>query len=150
MCSFIAAVVLTCFVLYAKCEEERIIETNNGLVRGLSQTTLINNVDYYAFKGIPYAKTPIADLRFKVRFFVNISQAKNTQTEQKHSGFSEFSLTWTSILNVFQAPEPVDSWKPNVLDALNYSHICIQPTDFWQDLSPQHEDCLYLNVFVPG
>ena len=44
----------------------KIVQTNNGLVRGKQLLTLFDNVPYYAFKGIPYAKPPIGDLRFKV------------------------------------------------------------------------------------
>lgn len=49
--------------------ESKVIETNVGKIRGLRQTTLIKEVDFYSFKGIPYAESPIGRLRFKVRFF---------------------------------------------------------------------------------
>ncbi|XP_058804712.1 uncharacterized protein LOC131671922 [Phymastichus coffea] len=41
-----------------------IIKTTSGPVRGLLSTT-IENVKYAAFKGIPYARPPVDDLRFK-------------------------------------------------------------------------------------
>lgn len=43
------------------------VETLNGLVRGVQNKTLLKGVSFYAFKGIPYAKPPIGDLRFKVK-----------------------------------------------------------------------------------
>lgn len=49
-----------------------------------------------------------------------------------------------------QAPVPITSWKPKVIDAFQYGNSCIQQSaaiGFW---GPQSEDCLYLNVFVPG
>lgn len=42
------------------------IETENGAVRGKLDRTFLQNMPYYAFKGIPYAKPPIRELRFKV------------------------------------------------------------------------------------
>lgn len=44
----------------------KVIETDNGSIRGVRNTTLLNGVIFYSFRGIPYAKAPIADLRFKV------------------------------------------------------------------------------------
>lgn len=41
-------------------------KTINGHLRGLKQTS-IEGFDFYAFKGIPYAKPPVGELRFKVR-----------------------------------------------------------------------------------
>lgn len=46
----------------------RIVETKSGRVRGIRKQTLLNEVEYYSFKGIPYAKAPIGKLRFKVGF----------------------------------------------------------------------------------
>lgn len=49
----------------------RTVQTKSGAIRGAQQTTLLKGVDYYAFKGIPYAKAPIGDLRFRVSFVEN-------------------------------------------------------------------------------
>lgn len=43
-----------------------IVETRNGPVRGVLKNTILKDVPYYSFKGIPYAKPPIGSLRFKV------------------------------------------------------------------------------------
>lgn len=55
-------------------------QTNNGLVEGTEQTTLFGK-KYYAFRGLPYAETPITgkdpytgaevDRRFRVMKTVN-------------------------------------------------------------------------------
>lgn len=50
------------------CSKHKVIETNNGKVRGVRKTTLIQKLDFYSFKGIPYAKSPTGELRFKVKF----------------------------------------------------------------------------------
>lgn len=50
----------------AKSDYYRIATTEYGEVQGILKTTLLNDVDYYAFKGIPYAESPVGKLRFKV------------------------------------------------------------------------------------
>lgn len=45
--------------------KEPIVQTKNGTLRGVVQRN-VENEDYCAFKGIPYAQPPIGDLRFKV------------------------------------------------------------------------------------
>lgn len=47
----------------------KIVDTSYGQIRGARKTTLIKNIDFYSFKGIPYAKSPTGDLRFKVSVF---------------------------------------------------------------------------------
>lgn len=44
-----------------------VVETPSGAVRGLVLRTVWNSVKYSSFKGIPYAKPPLGDLRFKVK-----------------------------------------------------------------------------------
>lgn len=46
-----------------------VVNTVNGLVRGKKFLTLYESKPYYSFKGIPYAKPPLGDLRFKVQRF---------------------------------------------------------------------------------
>lgn len=48
-------------------DQYKVIDTNNGQVRGARGTTLLKNLTFYSFKGIPYAKPAIDDLRFKVK-----------------------------------------------------------------------------------
>lgn len=45
--------------------ETFIVDTNYGPVRGLKRTSAVGE-QYYSLRGIPYAKAPIGDLRFKV------------------------------------------------------------------------------------
>lgn len=47
-------------------EEFCTINTNSGQIRGKQNRTLFDNKTYYSFRGIPFAKPPIGDLRFKV------------------------------------------------------------------------------------
>lgn len=51
-----------------------------------------------------------------------------------------------------QAPEPIEPWTPRVHDAFEYGSTCIHPNELFNiaDNYPQSEDCLFLNIFVPG
>lgn len=50
-----------------KIMEERpiVVGTTYGAVVGSKRTTILGDV-FYSFLGIPYAKPPVGDLRFKV------------------------------------------------------------------------------------
>lgn len=55
----------------------------------------------------------------------------------------------------FRPPEPKKSWKPEIWDAREFRHNCLQDSspDFmgWpQPLDTLSEDCLYLNVYAPA
>ena len=47
-------------------EEYVTVTTESGEVRGRTDVTLLEERTFYSFKGIPYAKPPVGDLRFKV------------------------------------------------------------------------------------
>lgn len=66
ICYFVAAIISTFEVSQRTCDDFKVIETGDGAVRGVKETTFWKRVDYYSFKGIPYAKKPIGRLRFKV------------------------------------------------------------------------------------
>lgn len=88
------------------------VETRNGAVRGLVKKTLLHQKPYYSYRGIPFAKPPLGELRFK-------------------------------------APEPVESWRPKTFDAFEYGKSCSQLFFPGVHLDTS-ENCLFLNVFVPG
>lgn len=60
---------LVCIAQAKSNAKEKIVATKNGKVRGYRHTTMIKKVDYFGFKGIPYAKSPTDELRFKVSSF---------------------------------------------------------------------------------
>ena len=88
----------------------QVISIESGQVRGQKLRTLIENREYYAFRGIPFAQTPIGNLRFK-------------------------------------APKKVLPWNGTVLDAFEYKRVCSQVIEM---VHYGDEDCLHINVFVPG
>lgn len=45
---------------------------------------------------------------------------------------------------------PVEPWAPNILDALEHGDTCVRPNQFGPDKLTQDENCLFLNVYVPG
>lgn len=44
----------------------KIVETENGSIRGIRMNTLLQKRDYFSFRGIRYAEPPVGELRFKV------------------------------------------------------------------------------------
>lgn len=48
-----------------------------------------------------------------------------------------------------KAPEPIVQWN-GTLDAFKYQNSCYQQSLGFGDPPGQSEDCLYLNIFVPG
>lgn len=60
-------IVLLLFAVNADSfDKYKVVETANGKIRGTLNTTMLNGIPFYSFKGIPYAKPPIGRLRFKV------------------------------------------------------------------------------------
>lgn len=53
-------------------DKHKVAETTNGKIRGILNTTLLNDIPFYAFKGIPYAKAPLGPLRFKVHTYKSL------------------------------------------------------------------------------
>lgn len=53
-------------IAHESAHEYAIVFTHSGVVRGKRLNTLYDDGQYYAFKGIPYAKSPVDELRFKV------------------------------------------------------------------------------------
>lgn len=61
-----------------------------------------------------------------------------------------FHLKILKINTIVQAPEPIESWSPNILDAFEHGYICHQTDRFVTPLWPKSEDCLTLNIYAPG
>lgn len=57
-------------VVFSHCAMREVVQTNNGRIRGVFKQTLIEKVNYFSFKGIPYAKSPTGELRFEVSFWI--------------------------------------------------------------------------------
>lgn len=146
-------IVLFYFVVFTfmHCEcgisnEYKSVETYDGIVRGQLKQTLIRNVSYYAFLGIPYAEKPINELRFKVRIFryhilwifIHLFAIIHEKEGKK------------KIIAFVQAPEAIASCNPHIFDAFEYGNSCIQQSNALGNAGPESEDCLYLNIFVPG
>ncbi|KAG4072167.1 hypothetical protein HA402_015666 [Bradysia odoriphaga] len=55
---------LTFAVTTMNCDN-LLVKTDSGYVRGVMLRTLLKDTEYIAYRGIPYAKPPVGDLRFK-------------------------------------------------------------------------------------
>lgn len=52
--------------LVAANDEYKIIQTEYGAIRGKLLSTIYDAKPYYSYRGIPYAKPPLKEFRFKV------------------------------------------------------------------------------------
>lgn len=52
------------------------VVTENGAVRGRLNSSYLHQKLYYGFKGIPYGKPPIGELRFKVFTIFEVNSRK--------------------------------------------------------------------------
>lgn len=65
-----AIVLLVFSAINVSCANQtKIVQTSNGPVRGSRETSPRKRVEFHAFRGIPYARPPLGDLRFKVKCF---------------------------------------------------------------------------------
>lgn len=71
---------------------------------------------------------------------------------QNHIEFPPFDLQLFYDWFAFSKPPvPIESWSPTVLNAFEHGKICIQPVKLeFGNIQPQDEDCLFLNIYVPG
>lgn len=96
-----------------------VVETTSGLVRGYSKTVLGREV--HAFTGVPFAKPPIEQLRFRRPVPIDPWHGILDATKLPNSCYQE-------RYEYFPGFEGEEMWNPNT----NIS-----------------EDCLYLNIWVP-
>ena len=109
---------ITSFNLTSTGNPSLVTQVQNGLIEGITLPTA-NNKTVTAFLGIPYAKPPIANLRF--------------QPPEKPE-------SWSDILKANKQPSScMQSFKPKDFQGAQET----TPS------TPPSEDCLYLNVFVP-
>lgn len=63
----IVGILVGCYFLFDENSTSvKTIEIADGSIRGVRETSLRKHVDFYAFRGIPFAKPPLGELRFKV------------------------------------------------------------------------------------
>lgn len=103
----------------AHTEDEVIIPTRNGKVRGLNVPVLGGTVT--AFLGIPYAQPPLGRLRFK-----------------KPQSLTKWSDIWNATKYANSCYQNIDQSFPG-----------FHGSEMWNPNTDLSEDCLYLNVWVP-
>lgn len=98
-------------------------QTSNGPVEGIEKISSLGQ-KYFSFRGIPFAEAPI------------------TGTDP---------YTGQQVDRRFKAPEELKRHWTDPLKAHEFEKICPQiKMHFPADLSKMGEDCLFLNVHVPG
>ncbi|XP_013381864.1 fatty acyl-CoA hydrolase precursor, medium chain-like [Lingula anatina] len=104
-------VICASLVLLEGVKSQTIVYIDNGALQGATETVQGSRVD--VFLGIPFAKPPVGDLRFRL-------------------------------------PEPAENWE-GVKDATAFGPACMQIVAVpYPNPETISEDCLTLNVFVPG
>lgn len=63
--SLLVALLGFCFKYFTHVEFSPIVETKSGAIRGFLSKSRLGR-DFYQFRGIPYAKPPVGELRFSV------------------------------------------------------------------------------------
>ncbi|KAK7488897.1 hypothetical protein BaRGS_00019854 [Batillaria attramentaria] len=96
-----------------------VVQTTLGSVQGLRKT--VNNVEVDVYYGIPFAKPPVGDLRFKR---------------------PEAAMNWTGVKNTTQMPN-------SCLQSIDTAFDQFKGVDMWNPNTNVSEDCLYLNLWVP-
>ncbi|ELW64812.1 Cholinesterase [Tupaia chinensis] len=100
-------------------EEDTVITTKNGKVRGMNLPVLGGTVT--AFLGIPYAQPPLGRLRFK-----------------KPQSLAKWSDIWNATRYANSCYQNIDRSFPGFHGA-----------EMWNPNTDLSEDCLYLNVWIP-
>ena len=71
-CVLLVAFTLSTFVNAITHDgENKIVQIESGKIKGKIGATHFEDLAYYAFLGIPYAKPPVKSLRFKVKLLLN-------------------------------------------------------------------------------
>lgn len=105
--------------LFSARDDPLVVDTTSGLVRGFSRTVLDKEV--HVFYGVPFAKPPVGQLRFRKPLPVDPWHGVLNATVMPNSCYQE-------RYEYFPGFEGEEMWNPNT----NIS-----------------EDCLYMNIWVP-
>ena len=104
----------------AQRSDELVVETNKGLLRGITMTAVTGRqVD--AWLGVPFAKPPVGPLRFK-------------HPQPMHR--------WHDVRDAHELPN--SCWQTEDTYFGDF-----EGSSMWNANTPMNEDCLYLNVVVP-
>ena len=112
---------------YKNPEATNVIETNNGKIKGLYNED--KTVEMFA--GIPYAKAPVGDLRWK--------EPQDVEN-------------WTDVKECYNfAPRAMQVDTAPVISSLvdMYAEKAWHPDYSTKYVEPVSEDCLYLNIWKP-
>lgn len=93
------------------CENFKVIQIDSGQIKGVKQQSIFKQTQFYSFRGIPYAKSPIGELRFELPLkpepWIDVREALNTGLDclQERHYFGEAKYAETGedclFLNVY-------------------------------------------------
>ncbi|CAG7719329.1 unnamed protein product [Allacma fusca] len=99
--------------------EQTMVQTSTGKLRGLKKTVV--GKDVFVYYGIPFAKPPVGDLRFKK---------------------PEKNEPWDGVYNAVNLPNTCYQEK-------YYSFPGFRGEEMWNPTTNISEDCLYMNLWAP-
>lgn len=114
------------------CSRHITITTKSGLVKGFKSGSPFN-YDYYNFIGIPYAKPPIGELRFKVSLILIYFPGGNSRQNKCHK---------------LQDPEPIVPSNKIINKEFCYSGTEACQTDLVIHKPMGKENCHHLSVYT--
>ncbi|XP_076248655.1 uncharacterized protein LOC143188333 [Calliopsis andreniformis] len=171
MLMYIPILIVTTFLSTAQCQRfTSVVETHKGYVQGRIFETIWHSQSFSAFQGIPYAKPPVGDLRFKVsmKFQTELDHGndssetisshdrillhfrhtyRDSQNDLNYCFLEPLFLSEKILSMPFPLFDPIESdpWH-GVKKTIEDGPSC---ATFFLYYPSGEEDCLNLNVYTP-
>ncbi|KAE8739459.1 Carboxyl/Cholinesterase 52, partial [Frankliniella occidentalis] len=119
------------------------VQVQQGVLQGALRSTYHDGIPYFSFQGVPYARPPVGDLRFRAPQPPVPWEGVRPATEEGHMCVQPHTEIYWMPPEVHKMRLPT-TWRRawNIVSSL--PRLGAQILRFWA----QQEDCLYLNVYT--